>query len=140
MPYKPNAKLPKGARRLDPPRTMKLDSWAELTFDAEIKCLGVTWYRVQGGFGHEHNKNTFAREDWVAEINSACISVSDYNWTSDKTNFGTKYPSFEEAMRGEMQIACHTLEDKLCALTDKMKQTQEDFRTLFNALYDARTS
>jgi hypothetical protein len=91
-PFKPNTKLPRGGKLLRPTITKETGGWTSLTYDAKVERLGLTWYRVQGGFSGKGY-----REDWVADLPSGCLSVSDYNWRD--TSFPTNYGSFDKAVR-----------------------------------------
>ena len=90
--FKPNAKLPIGAKLLTPPLRAKIGDWVEMTFDACLFYRNIVWYRVKGGFGERSD-----REDWVADLPSNCVSISDYNW-----NPGS-FESFKKAMDSSLR-------------------------------------
>lgn len=68
--------------------------WVDhLRFDASLVLDGLTWLRVQGGFGSRGD-----REDWILAVPAYCLSVSkwrDEDWDSG----GHRFPTREEAMR-----------------------------------------
>lgn len=94
--YKPNSKLPRGARLLKPMVTKEIGSWVRMTFDASVERYGVRWLRVYKGMGSDGR-----REDWVADIPCFGISVHDYHWNGD--TFGADHGSFDNACLAELE-------------------------------------
>lgn len=90
--------LPEGAREIRPIRR-KIGTWVELDFDAKLRFRGVWWFRVMGGFGGNGD-----REDWVADIDYGCVSVSDYHWRGKKWG-SERYQTFQDALIGRMKGA-----------------------------------
>ncbi len=67
--------LPPGATMLKKPIRMKVAGWEVMTFDARFELDGITWVRVQGGFGDGQATNWHPREDWVAIVPALTIHV-----------------------------------------------------------------
>lgn len=117
-------KLPRGARKFKKPTTRKVGGWVELPFDASVVRYGITWLRIVGGFGFERGDNGWERkgasEDWVADLPSSCVSVSQSDWRKPYFGF-IVYPSFDDAMKGELARA-----------TDHAEQEVEELKTKLN--------
>lgn len=85
--------LPVGATAIKPVEK-EIAGWVPQFYDAELSFLGITWLRVQGGFGSKGD-----REDWVAALPAGTVSVSEYDYVGQDR----KFPNFHEAMRGALR-------------------------------------
>ena len=108
---------PKGFQLLKSPVVKKIGGWTELKYDASLERYGITWYRIQNGFGGNGD-----REDWVADVPSLCVSVSDYNWI--KGSFGTYYGSFDKAIEAEITSALEEIISEKKCLKAQLKEAE----------------
>lgn len=120
-------KLPKTARRIKP-IIKKVGDWVEMTFDAILERNGLTWLRVKDGFGEKGN-----REDWVLDIPTRCVSISDYKWKGK--NLGRSYKSFEHAIDSEVLMALDFLKERKEKLRDELDLTTSAIGMLYEAIY-----
>lgn len=62
----------------------KFGTWREMEFDSVVHLHGLTWWRVEGGFG---NQEPFwvkrDRQDWVADVPGMAIGVHAYSKPAD---------------------------------------------------------
>lgn len=126
--FKPNAKLPRGAKKLPKPVHKKLGCWVQLTYDAVVERYGIKWYRVKGGFAEGDN----SREDWCADVDQCCLAVHDYHWNGD--DFGPSYKSFDDACAGEIKSTQESLERIIKDCECKMKEAEVSMMKIENAL------
>lgn len=117
--------LPPGARMLARPVQLDTGGWVPQTVDAVLEFEGVTWARVQGGFGDGQRTGWHPREDWVAVVPAVAISVSRY---FDKPDvWDRKSQTMQEAMRAEVQT-------KLGHARYTLREAQERVRRLERAI------
>ena len=104
--YKPNAKLPAGAKLLKSPVWKKVGGWLDQEYDAEMQMLGLTLYRVKDGFG-SHGY----REDWVIDLPTGAYAVSDTDYISGISQISKpKAKTFKGALIVELAVAkAHTI-------------------------------
>ncbi len=111
------------------PKRQKIGGWVEQIHDAKLHRLGLTWYRVQEGFGGRGD-----REDWVADVPRIAVSVSRcYNSQSWGSVFDDKVVSFNEAMK--LEVAEKLDESKL--RKKEHQQIVEDLEVTIRRMSDA---
>lgn len=95
---------------LNPPTDKKVGGWAEwLRYDRVIEFGGLTWYRVNEGFGY--GNASADREDWVLDVPALSVSVTYWKkkmpfcdgpgWRVQASAFRTR----EEAMTAAVVVA-----------------------------------
>lgn len=100
-----NSVLPSGAKEIVTIRK-KIGGWVEMEYDAECERYGLTWLRVKGGF-NSHG----GREDWVCDLPTGLLSVSDSSWREPRFGFDN-FSSFDEAVAGEIRRSLSYAESK----------------------------
>lgn len=122
--------LPKGAVLISPVR-LELGHYVPLEYDAKLERNGLTWYRVQGGFGRV-GKARGDREDWVADAPGVSATVCDYHWNGS-SSFGLSYPSFEDALDGQREAALRTARYRLIEKQVELASLEEGIKRLEEA-------
>jgi len=125
---KPNTVLPKGGRLIKPFQST-FGSWIKQTFDAKVERFGLTWYRVQGGFGGKGG-----REDWVADIPCACLSASDL-YHDGLSLWGKKGSFDQEAAKETKDVLEHAIR-RVKEIELELAQTKKTVKLLKAAVYD----
>jgi hypothetical protein len=120
----PNSVLPAGGELIKPIKK-KIGGWNELEFDAKVSRIGLTWYRVRGGFGGRGDS-----EGWIADIVAGNISVCDYNFND--TGFGINYGSFDGACVGQIKSSMEHLKFSLIELRKKLNDKEKALKLLTN--------
>jgi hypothetical protein len=90
--------LQSGAKLLAQTATVRTGTLKPQEVDASLDLVGLTWFRVHGGFG-----GRFDREDWIADLPGVSVTVCDYHWNG--SDFGLSYGSFEAACRGQLEFS-----------------------------------
>lgn len=99
---------PPGTILLSRPVRLKVGGWADhLRYDARFDLDGITWVRVEGGFGSGQHTGWHPREDWVAMLPALSLHVGRHfdrpaRWTARGT---TDFDTIEGAMRSEVRGA-----------------------------------
>lgn len=95
--------LPSGAVPLGP-LEIKTGGWEPLAVDARLDFEGITWARVEGGFGSGQKTGWHPREDWIAIVPGVALSVGRYFAKPDEWGRGhhDDVVSMEDAMREEV--------------------------------------
>lgn len=127
--FSPNTVLPKGGRLLQPPVKRQIGGWVKMTYDATVQRHGLTWLRVQGGFGGRGD-----REDWVADLPSGSVSVSDYDWVPGLWNARPCHGTFDAAIIAEMRRNVAYLRQTTAELRDKADHAEEAQHLMETAL------
>ncbi len=86
-----------------PIRMDKVGSWIEQDIDAYLQLDGLTWLRVQGGFGDGQKTDWHPREDWIALVPALSLNVNRTFVSPEKWNHGAT--SIHEAMRREVSAS-----------------------------------
>lgn len=111
------------------PRTIKINTWVEMEYDAKLVFKGVTWYRVHKGFGGRGD-----REDWVGDLPGVNLSVSDYMWMPSKRWGPVFYRSFEKALEGQMYRALQWTRKQLLQVEEESARQLKDMSTSIKLL------
>lgn len=120
-------RLPKGAKRIDPPLTKEVGNWVAMEYDAEFDWFGIRWLRAKGGFSDNGD-----REDWVADIPGVNISVHDYHWGG--SSFGPNRGSFLGAIEAETKAALQMTVNRAKEFRDKASEMAAATLTIRAAL------
>jgi len=106
----------------------EIGGWSEMEYDAQMKRLGITWYRVKGGMGGRGD-----REDWIANLPSGCVVVHGYQYRAPYWGF-EKYRSLNAAIAGQIEGAIKNERGKISACESKIKAARESLQLLQAAL------
>ena len=98
-----------------------------MEFDAKVERLGLRWLRVKDGMCGRSE-----REDWVADVPFACVSIHDYHWNGER--FGANHGSFNNAIIEETKSGLSWLRSQIKELRSKIAFAEKGAEILSRSL------